>query len=48
MAQVTVEELLAKAKKPSEDAMKMHPFYRGKMQTVPRCAIRSFKDFASW
>jgi malate dehydrogenase (oxaloacetate-decarboxylating) len=48
MAQVTVEELLAKAKKPSEDAMKMHPFYRGKMQTVPRCAIRSFKDFAIW
>ncbi|MDP3046868.1 MAG: NADP-dependent malic enzyme [Chloroflexota bacterium] len=48
MAEVTVEELLAKAKKPSEDAMKMHPFYRGKMQTVPRCAIRSFKDFAIW
>ncbi len=48
MAQVTVEELLAKAKKPSEDAMKMHPFYKGKMQTVPRCAIRSFKDFAIW
>ena len=48
MAQVTVDELLAKAKKPSEDAMKMHPFYRGKMQTVPRCAIRSFKDFAIW
>jgi malate dehydrogenase (oxaloacetate-decarboxylating) len=48
MAQVTVEELLAKAKKPSEDALKMHPFYRGKMQTVPRCAIRSFKDFAIW
>jgi len=48
MAPVTVEELLAKAKKPSEDAMKMHPFYKGKMQTVPRCAIRSFKDFAIW
>ncbi|MDO9066616.1 MAG: NADP-dependent malic enzyme, partial [Chloroflexota bacterium] len=27
---------------------KMHPFYRGKMQTVPRCAIRNFKDFAIW
>ncbi len=48
MAQFTTEELLAKAKKPSEDAMKMHPFYKGKMQTVPRCAIRSFKDFAIW
>jgi malate dehydrogenase (oxaloacetate-decarboxylating) len=48
MAEPTVEELLAKAKKPSEDAMKMHPFYKGKMQTLPRCAIRSFKDFAIW
>ena len=37
MAQkVTKEELLAKAKKPAEDAMKLHTFYRGKMQTVPK------------
>ncbi len=42
------EELLAKAKKPAEDAMKLHPFYRGKMQTLPRCAIRSLDDFAIW
>ena len=45
---VTKEELLAKARKPAEDAMKLHPFYRGKMQTVPRCAIRDFSDFAIW
>ncbi len=45
---VTKEELLAKARKPSEDAMKLHPFYRGKMQTTPRCAIRDFNDFAIW
>ena len=45
---VTKEELLAKAKKPGEDAMKLHPFYRGKMQTVPRCCIRDFNDFAIW
>ena len=46
--QVTKEELLAKARKPAEDAMKLHPFYRGKMQTVPKCCIRDFNDFAIW
>jgi malate dehydrogenase (oxaloacetate-decarboxylating) len=45
---VTKEELLAKANKPSEDAMKLHAFFRGKMQTVPRCQIRSYADFASY
>ena len=49
MAQkVTREELLAKAKKPAEDAMIMHAFYRGKMQTMPRAVIRDMKDFAVW
>ncbi len=42
------EELLVKAKKPAEDAMKLHPFYRGKMQTIPRCVVRSLDDFAIW
>jgi len=32
--QLSVEELLAKAKKPSEDAMVMHPFYRGKVEVA--------------
>jgi malic enzyme len=45
---VSKEELLAKANKPAEDAMKLHAFYRGKMQTVPRCHIRSFADFACY
>jgi malate dehydrogenase (oxaloacetate-decarboxylating) len=44
----TKEEFLAKAKKPAEDAMKLHPFYRGKIETAPRCAIRSVDDFAIW
>ena len=49
MAQkVTKEELLAKAKKPAEDAMIMHSYFRGKMQTVPRAVIRDYKDFAVW
>ncbi len=44
----TVEELLAKAKKPSEDAMRLHPFYRGKIEVFPKCRIRDFDDFAIW
>ena len=43
---VTKEELLAKARKPAEDAMKLHAFYRGKMQTMPKCQVRDFNDFA--
>ncbi len=42
------DELLAKALKPAADAMKMHPFYRGKMQTMPKCVVRDFNDFAIW
>lgn len=42
------EDLLAKASKPGRDAMTLHPFYKGKMQTLPRCAVRSLDDFAIW
>lgn len=28
--------------------MRLHPFYRGKVQTNPKCAIRDFNDFAIW
>ncbi len=45
---VDVEALLAKAKKPSADAMKLHPFYRGKTEVVLKCAVRDFNDFAIW
>jgi len=45
---LTVEELLAKARKPGEDALKLHPFYRGKIEMVPKCVIRDFNDFAIW
>ncbi len=45
---ITTEELLAKARKPAEDAMRLHPFYRGKMQTMPKCVVRDFSDFAIW
>ena len=46
--EMSVEELLAKAKKPSADAMILHPFYRGKIETTLKCCVRSFDDFAIW
>lgn len=43
-----VEVLLRKAQKPSADAMQLHPFYRGKIEMVPKACIRSIDDFAIW
>lgn len=45
---LTKEELLKKAKKPAEDAMKLHPLYKGKIQTVLKCPVRDINDFAIW
>jgi len=44
----TVEELLAKAKKPAMLSPAMHRFYEGKVQVMPKCAITSTDDFAIW
>ncbi len=43
-----VEKLLAKAKQPSEDAMRLHPFYKGKVEVSLKCRIKDFDDFAIW
>ncbi|MCB9420460.1 MAG: NADP-dependent malic enzyme [Ardenticatenaceae bacterium] len=45
---VDIEALLAKAKKPSADAMLLHPFYRGKVETTLKCVVRDINDFAIW
>lgn len=45
---ITTEELLAKAKQPAADALRLHPFYHGKVQTALRCRVRDFNDFAIW
>ena len=45
---LTKEELLAKAKKPAEDAMRLHPFYQGKVQITAKCAVRDVSDFSIW
>jgi malate dehydrogenase (oxaloacetate-decarboxylating) len=47
-AKPTVEELLAKARKPAQISSRMHRFYEGKMQVMPKCAITSPDDFAVW
>lgn len=39
---------LDEANKPKEEALRLHPFYRGKMETVPKCAVRSLSDFSIW
>ena len=45
---LTREELIAKAQKPGKDAMRLHPFYKGKIEIVPKCCVRDFNDFAIW
>jgi malate dehydrogenase (oxaloacetate-decarboxylating) len=42
------EDLLKKAEAPNRVAVGYHQFYRGKMQTIPKCVVRSFDDFAIW
>ncbi len=42
------DESLRKAFLPAQLALKYHPFYRGKIEIVPKCPIRSFDDFAIW
>ncbi len=44
----TKEELLARAQKPAEESRRLHAFYKGKIQTFPKCPIRSLDDFALW
>lgn len=45
---LNVEELLAKAQKPAAEALRLHPFYRGKLAVTPKCQIRNLDDFAIW
>ncbi len=48
MEQFSEEELLKKADKPNQDAMKLHPYYKGKIQILPKCVVRDMDDFAIW
>jgi malate dehydrogenase (oxaloacetate-decarboxylating) len=42
------DDLLAKAKKPAEDAMRLHPFYKGKIEVNLKSCVRDIGDFAIW
>lgn len=42
------DEMLAKAKKPGQDALKLHPFYRGKIEVALKSCVRGYEDFAIW
>ena len=48
MSEKNKSELEKAAQKPGEDALKLHPFYKGKIETMLKCSIRSFDDFAIW
>jgi malate dehydrogenase (oxaloacetate-decarboxylating) len=48
MKKVTVEELLKKALEPSENAPRLHKFYKGKVGVSVKCRVRDFNDFAVW
>ena len=48
LTQDEIDQLVAKAKKPADDAMKLHPFYKGKYQVASKCCVRDFQDFAIW
>ncbi|MBN2366505.1 MAG: NADP-dependent malic enzyme [Calditrichaeota bacterium] len=42
------EELLQKAKKPAEDAMRLHPYYRGKIEVIPKAHVWGMESFGVW
>ncbi|KYC51641.1 MAG: bifunctional malic enzyme oxidoreductase/phosphotransacetylase [Candidatus Methanofastidiosum methylothiophilum] len=48
MEKLSKEDLIKKASKPAEDAMKLHPFYKGKIEIASKVCIRDFTDFAIW
>ena len=45
---VTKEELLKEAQKWSKIAPPYHAFYHGKVEIMPKCAIRTLQDFSIW
>jgi hypothetical protein len=42
-----VEDLLAKAYKPEEEALRLHPVYRSRVEATPKCRITGLADFAN-
>jgi malate dehydrogenase (oxaloacetate-decarboxylating) len=42
------DERLARASQPAVEALRLHPFYHGKIQIALKCPIRDFGDFGIW
>ena len=42
------EDLISSTAKPSEEALRLHPLYKGKVQIMPKCPIRTSDDFSIW
>ncbi|MDR3306403.1 MAG: NADP-dependent malic enzyme [Endomicrobium sp.] len=40
--------LLKAAQEPAKLARKLHPFYRGKIEVVPKCGVETLNDFSIW
>ncbi|HEU4427440.1 MAG TPA: malate dehydrogenase, partial [Myxococcota bacterium] len=43
-----LDERLRRANAPAEEALRLGPFYRGKMQTFPKCPVRGSEDLSIW
>lgn len=48
MNEETVKNLLQKAYQPGQDALALHPFYKGKIAIAPKVCVRSLSDFSIW
>ena len=48
LTDLDTQRLLAKASEPAREAMRLHPYYRGKVQMMPKCSIRGLEDFSTW
>jgi malate dehydrogenase (oxaloacetate-decarboxylating) len=42
------ERLPGEPKRPQDEALRMHSFYRGKIEIIPKCVIRGLEDLAIW
>ena len=42
------EDILARVNRPAEEAMRLHPFYKGKVELALKSPVRDVDDFAIW
>jgi malate dehydrogenase (oxaloacetate-decarboxylating) len=43
-----IKKLLRQAEEPARISKKLHSFYRGKIEIIPKCRIKDFNDFSYW